>query len=224
MTELSCNRLSPADAIQRLFGIKLSDFPLFKDDVNSLIRKKGFFKIYKERVVQREKVFIAMEELNKLHNAVLFQAFGLSPKRVVAIFSEKEHRQKEADLFSDLLFNRQSILGIGLLGANVDHFLSELKSDQDLSKVKLPNPFSELPQLVLSHETDVYRGLLVQSAVLNSGDSMMTSYMEGNLKKAYKQAIAITPDNEILVKYKDLIINEYKQAKEFDQTLENFFR
>ena len=215
--------LSPAEAIHRLFGIKLSDFPSFKDDVNALIRKKDFFNIHTEQVVQRKKLFIHIQELDKLHNAILFQAFGLNPKRVVAIFNERKCRQREADLFSYLLYSRQSILGIGLMSANVDDFLSELKSDQDLSKVRLPNPFSELPQLVLSHEINIHRGLLAQSAVLNSGDSMMTSYMEGDLEKAYKQALALTPDNEILVKYKDLIINEYKQAKEFDQTLD-FFR
>jgi hypothetical protein len=62
--------------------------------------------------------------------------------------------------------------------------------------------------------------LATQTAALSVGDSMMAHYLNGDLELAYRQACDVQTDNALLMKYRDLIINEYQEAKEFDDLLD----
>jgi len=49
---------------------------------------------------------------------------------------------------------------------------------------------------------------------------MMAHYFNGELKQAYDKASEVVTDNALLLKYRDLIITEYQDAKEFDELLD----
>lgn len=51
---------------------------------------------------------------------------------------------------------------------------------------------------------------------------MMAAYLSGDLEKAYQQALPIETDNEVLAKYRKLIIRRYEDATSFDALLDTF--
>ncbi|CAN7373588.1 hypothetical protein LJR071_002171 [Pseudomonas sp. LjRoot71] len=48
----------------------------------------------------------------------------------------------------------------------------------------------------------------------------MTHYLNGELERAYLAANEVVTDSPLLLKYRDLIISEYQDAKEFDDLLD----
>ena len=92
----------------------------------------------------------------------------------------------------------------------------------DLSKEKLANPFSDVwPQMGLGpHQGNLLKTLASQTAALSVGDSMMAHYLNGELEQAYEKANGVVTNNALLLKYRDLILSEYQDAKEFDDLLD----
>lgn len=217
-------RVSPPDAIRTLFSIELSEHKGFKDLVYPLIRSKGVLVVHKEHMggaSNKHHLLISSKSLNKLYNAVLLQGFFADSKRVRAIFSDGAKRFEAAEVLATILLDRQSILGVAIQPELLSEFISKMKSDISLSEERLPNPFYELPQLSINGVTSVMQALLAQSAVLTSGDAMMTHYFNGELKKAYRAACKLDTDHPVLIKYQTLIHQRYQDAKQFDNLLDD---
>lgn len=216
--------ITVSDAAKDLFGIKLSKYPKFKNAINALL-KPVEIKHEKVEIIsasERKKTRIYRDQLTKLFNAVLLQAF-FTPAKIKPIFSNNKARHNAADAIELLMMERQSILGLGLYSQEMMKFLEMLRSSVDLTITRLPNPFVELPQLSLDGVTNIMKELLTQSAALTECDSMVLHYLSDDIETAYVQACDINSSNDLVNKYKEKIIQEYLAAKEFDETLD-FFR
>lgn len=212
------------EAIKKLFGIELARYKPFKDLVYPLIRS-GFIQHQKQpipyTVSERNYLWIDESEFTKLHNAILIQGIFTDAKTVKSFFNDDDKRVEKTKSIRYLLQDRQSVTGIGLLSHELHDFLKVLESDADLTSKRLPNPFIELPQLSLSGVTSLMQALLAQSAVISDADSMLLLYFDGQLEAAWQKAQHLETAHPILLKYKKLIHQEYHQAAEFDQLLDD---
>ncbi|HAS6902105.1 TPA: hypothetical protein I7286_18930 [Vibrio parahaemolyticus] len=216
--------LSPPDAIRKLFSVELSEHKSFKDLVYPLVRSKGFLIVNKEQMgigSEKNHLIIARESLNKFHNAVLLQGFFADSKRVKAIFTDSGKRMEAAEFLNVILAGRQSIIGVGIQSEALEQFINIMKSSVSLSENRLPNPFYELPQLSIGNITSVMQALLAQSAVLSDGETMMLYYLNGDLEKAYEAASSLQTEHPVLSKYQSLICQQYLEANEFDNLLDD---
>ncbi|EIA1623676.1 hypothetical protein V8046_002264 [Vibrio parahaemolyticus] len=216
--------LSPPDAIRKLFSVELSEHKSFKDLVYPLVRSKGFLMVNKEQMgigSEKNHLLIARESLNKFHNAVLLQGFFADSKRVKAIFTDSGKRMEAAEFLNVILAGRQSIIGVGIQSEALEQFINIMKSSVSLSENRLPNPFYELPQLSIGNITSVMQALLAQSAVLSDGETMMLYYLNGDLEKAYEAASSLQTEHPVLSKYQSLISQQYLEANEFDNLLDD---
>ncbi|AEX21514.1 MULTISPECIES: hypothetical protein [Vibrio] len=216
--------LSPPDAIRKLFSVELSEHKSFKDLVYPLVRSKGFLIVNKEQMgigSEKNHLLIARESLNKFHNAVLLQGFFADSKRVKAIFTDSGKRMEAAEFLNVILAGRQSIIGVGIQSEALEQFINIMKSSVSLSENRLPNPFYELPQLSIGNITSVMQALLAQSAVLSDGETMMLYYLNGDLEKAYEAASSLQTEHPVLSKYQSLISQQYLEANEFDNLLDD---
>jgi hypothetical protein len=154
-------------------------------------------------------------------NAILLQGLFGVPKIAITLIREHSERKAYVGWASQLFLGRQSVAGLGLLRQEMIILLERL-AEADLSKEKLPNPFADaLPQMGFGpHEGNLLKTLASQTAVLSMGDSMMAHYLNDELELAYKRANEVVTDNALLLKYRDLIISEYQEAKEFDDLLD----
>ncbi|MGF1724993.1 hypothetical protein [Photobacterium nomapromontoriensis] len=218
--------LSPPDAIRTLFSVELSEYKSFKDLVYPLVRSKGFLIVNKEQMgigSEKNHLLIARESLNKFHNAVLLQGFFADSKRVKAIFTDSGKRMEAAEFLNVILAGRQSIIGVGIQSEALEQFINIMKSSISLSENRLPNPFYELPQLSIGNITSVMQALLAQSAVFSDGETMMLYYLNGDLEKAYEAASSLQTEHPVLSKYQSLITQQYLEANEFDNLLDDLF-
>ncbi|EQM41136.1 hypothetical protein D051_2703 [Vibrio parahaemolyticus VPCR-2010] len=216
--------MSPPDAIRKLFSVELSEHKSFKDLVYPLVRSKGFLIVNKEQMgigSEKNHLLIARESLNKFHNAVLLQGFFADSKRVKAIFTDSGKRMEAAEFLNVILAGRQSIIGVGIQSEALEQFINIMKSSVSLSENRLPNPFYELPQLSIGNITSVMQALLAQSAVLSDGETMMLYYLNGDLEKAYEAASSLQTEHPVLSKYQSLISQQYLEANEFDNLLDD---
>ena len=96
----------------------------------------------------------------------------------------------------------------------------------DLRTESLPSPFVDnvLPQMGLGPAagSSLLKTLAAQTACLSPGDGMMAWYLEGNLEKAYEAALKIETDNPVLDGYKRRVLTEYRNAKEFNDLLDEW--
>ncbi len=218
--------LSPPDAIRKLFSVELSEHKSFKDLVYPLVRSKGFLIVNKEQMgigSEKNHLLIARESLNKFYNAVLLQGFFADSKRVKAIFTDSSKRMEAAEFLNVILAGRQSVIGVGIQSEALEQFINIMKSSVSLSENRLPNPFYELPQLSIGNITSVMQALLAQSAVLSNGETMMLYYLNGDLEKAYEAASSLQTEHPVLSKYQSLITQQYLEANEFDNLLDELF-
>jgi hypothetical protein len=216
--------ITVSEAAKELFGVKLSKYPKFKNAINALLKP---VEIKHEKIeiisaADRKKTRIYRDQLTKLFNAVLLQAF-FTPAKIKPIFSNNKARQNAADAIELVMIERQSVLGLGLNAQEMMTFLEMLKGSEDLTITRLPNPFVELPQLSLDGVTNIMKELLTQSAALTECDSMVLHYLNDDIEIAYSKACDINSSNELVNKFKEKITQEYFTAKEFDETLD-FFR
>ena len=220
------NKFSLADAVERLFGLPLSKHLSIKTALTSLIRSKV---ITAEKELlgggygSRKRIWIALDQLMLIHNAVILQGLFSDVRTISAILKDSgkfEYRRRMTDFARVILIGRQSIVGVSLLPEKVMLFLDLLGSEMDLSSHYLPNPFEALPQLVLPESIGAIQALLAQSTVLSNGDTMMAHYLNGDLEKAWEAARQLDIDDPTLGQYKALIEKEYAEAKEFDELLD----
>lgn len=170
----------------------------------------------------RNRVRINPEHITKLWNAILLQGVFGEPKVVVELLKPGANRQSLVDWARHLFLERQSLAGLGLLRPELLVFLDRLPAAR-LDEEALPNPFADsLPQMGLGHlQGNLLKALATQTAALSLGDSMMAHYLSGDLQLAYEKACEVQTQSELLLQYRDLIIHEYEEAKEFDNLLDS---
>lgn len=217
--------LSLAECVDKLFSLKLAQYPKLKDALNSMVRNK-LIDHHKTAPMggknSRTKVYYPRDQLTTMFNATLLHGVFADPRLVKNIFIDTGTRQKMAQWLRTLLMDRNSVVGIGLISGEVVRFLEVLRSEDSLREVRLANPFVELPQLSLGGVSSIMQGLLVQGAVLPAGDSMMVAYLNGELERAWHHAKNLKTEHKTLLQYQQLIIQEYEAAVEFDSTLDFF--
>lgn len=212
-----------AEAVDRVFGINLSKHQRLRASLNSLLRNKTIENTITPSGPERNRRLVHRDQLDKLHNVVILQGLFTETQVITKMFHDSdkyETRKKMAEVAQAILVGRQSIVGISLLPVEVKGFLEMLASDADLATNRLPNPFQELPQLVLDKGTSVIQQMLAQSSVQSLGDSMMAHYLNGDLEAAWQAAQQLDVEDPILNKYKALIDQEYQEASEFDDLLD----
>ncbi|WP_394234468.1 hypothetical protein [Pseudomonas anguilliseptica] len=173
----------------------------------------------------RNRVLINPAHITLLWNAILLQGVFGEPKLVIELLSPKAKRQPLVDWAKQLFLERQSLAGLGLLRQELVVFLDRLPT-ADLCQEPLPNPFADtLPQMGLGHlHGNLLKALAAQTAALSLGDSMMAHYLGGDLQQAYEKACEVQTQNELLLQYRELIIREYEEAKDFDNLLDSLRR
>lgn len=219
---ISESRLSMAEAIDLLFGIKLSKHKKIKDCLDNFTRAgSGFIDVQRDTIVHHDKITIGNGQLTTLFNAVVLQGLFSETNTVRKLLTDNDpdYRKKKAELAKLILLGRNSLLGISLLPTETLQFIEVLGSDADLNKVRLKNPFETLPQIVLDSGTHTINAFLAQTAALSGSDTMMAHYLAGDIEKAHHAAQQINSDNHTIIKYKSLIENEYSAALEFDELL-----
>lgn len=168
----------------------------------------------------RNRVRINPKHVTLLWNAILLQGVFGEPKLVVEFLKPKANRQPLVTWARQLFLERQSLAGLGLLRQELTVFLDRLPI-ADLSEEALPNPFADtLPQMGLGHlHGNLLKALAAQTAALSLGDSMMAHYLSEDLEQAYLHACQLQTENELLLKYRELVIHKYEDAKNFDDLL-----
>jgi len=164
----------------------------------------------------RNRVLINPVHITMLWNAILLQGIFGEPKFVVDLLKPKANRQPLVDWAKELFLERQSLAGLGLLRQELVVFLDRLPV-ADLREETLPNPFADtLPQMGLGHlHGNLLKSLATQTAALSLGDSMMAHYLSGDLEQAYQQACKLQTESDLLLSYRDLVVREYNEAKDF---------
>ncbi|MCK4794540.1 MAG: hypothetical protein KAV87_63005 [Desulfobacteraceae bacterium] len=216
------NRMTLPEAIDLLFGIKLSKNRKIKDCLDNFTREKsGFITVHRDMVVHRDNLTISRDQHTTLFNAVVLQGLFSETRTVRRLLTENNpvFRNQMAELAKIILIDRNTLLGISLLPTETLKFIDVLASDTDLTRVRLKNPFETLPQIVLESGTNTIQAFLAQTAALSASDSMMAHYLAGDIEKAWQAAQQVSSDNETVNKYKALINKEYKEASEFDELL-----
>lgn len=170
----------------------------------------------------RNRVRINPRHVTLLWNAILLQGVLGEPKLVVEFLKPNADRQPLVDWTRQLFIERQSLAGLGLLRQELVVFLDRLPL-ADLFEEALPNPFADtLPQMGLGDQHgNLLKALAAQTAALSLGDSMMAHYFSGDLPRAYQHAREVQTQNQFLLHYRDLIIREYEDAKDFDDLLDS---
>jgi hypothetical protein len=211
--------ITAGQAIEMLFGIKLSKHRGLKDKVTSLMRN-GLVDYKAQLVVHRSSNRVYSDQYTTLHNAVLIQALLPDPKKVKQVFDNNEYRYEIAGVFNALLLERRSIVGISLLKPEVLRFLATLSSNSNLREKKLANPFETLPQIIFGTSVDLLQSVLAQNASQESGDAMMAHYLNGDLQAAVDASSKINSSNPYLQQLIKHIQREYRNACEFDDLLD----
>jgi hypothetical protein len=218
-------KISIPDAVERLFDIKISKHEAFRNSVNTLVNT-SLFKPQKTQgsyaVGGRKKTYLEKAELIKFWNAVLLQAIFPAPKTIQKIFTDSEERQALGKWAEDVVVHQQSVSGIGLISAKIQGYFDVLRSSDDLTKVKLPNPFETLPQIHLSGKTSLCKLLLAQASSLSPTDSMVACFLSDDLEKAAKYALDVDTSIPILRQYRDLILKKYEEAIAFSELLNDW--
>lgn len=214
-----------SEAIKLIFGVQLAKHEAMRVDVDYLLKamhKAGAIALKHEPLSHNKGWRIPVTEMCAVRNAVLLQGVFATPKIIVKLFNEVAERRHYAQWARDLLLERQSVAGVALTHADLLGFLELLESGTDLKTHELPNPFPDaLPQIGLAtYDGNLLKTLAAQTAALSVGDSMMLHYLNDDLEKAFNCASALNTNNSLLLKYRSLIINEYTQAKEFDDLLD----
>jgi hypothetical protein len=212
------------EAIDLLFGIKLSKNRKIKDCLDNFTREKsGFIPVNRDMVVHNDSITIHRDQLTTLHNAVVLQGLFSETRTVRKLLTDNKpaFREQMAELAKIILLDRNTLLGISLLPTETLKFIEVLDSDADLTQVRLKSPFETLPQIVLESGTNTIQAFLAQTAALSASDSMMAHYLAGDIEKAWQAAQQVSSDNETVKKYQSLINKEYKETSEFDELLDS---
>lgn len=226
--------LSLQQAVGDRLGIKLSEHAPLRNAVNTLLSamaKAGLVKPIESKIPfsasDRKRLSIPPKDVTTLLNAVLLQGVFAEPKVVIRLFTCMEDRLQHAVWARELLFDRQSVGALGLIRPSLLQFLDMLATATvDLRTESLPSPFVDnvLPQMGLGPAagSSLLKTLAAQTACLSPGDGMMAMYLEGNLEKAHEAALALETPNPVLNSYRNKILTEYRDAKEFNDLLDEW--
>lgn len=214
-----------SEAIRLHFGIPLAKHEAMRSDVGYLLKamaKAGVITLDAGLLTHKKSWRIPAKEMLAVRNAVLLQGVFPEPKVVIKLFNSTAERRSYAQWARELLLEPKSVAGLALVHIDLLEFLAVLDSDADLKTHELANPFPDaLPQIGLAnYGGNLLRALAAQTAALSAGDNMMLHYLSGELEQAFTCASALTTDNALLLQYRNLIIREYEQAKEFDDLLD----
>ena len=215
------SRITIPDAIYKLFAIHVAkDSQFLKNKANSLVRN-GLVKTVKDKHVQRATVYLEdKSQLTVLHNALIINAIYLDPKEVKRIFEDTAYRAKCAETVNVLLSDMTSIMGVTLQNPMVLELVNALRSGDCLYQIKLPNPFSKLPQVALGSNTGLLQALLVQSSVLATTDSVLIAYLQQDWEKAYELCNHLDDSVLGIRELKQSIDSQLQEASDFDDLLD----
>jgi hypothetical protein len=221
--------LSRSQAIKKLFGLKLTEYPKFKDKLAAL-EANGALKINKTAPMggegSRSKRYYLPEHLAALHNVVLISAIYPKPQVILNIVEDADYRRKCAGEIEDLLAERTEVGQIEIETAKLDEFLAYLKSGLSLTDSKIVNPFKTLPQTI-PHKVDGYLSVLaayhLPEVVSSNFERMMAYFFDLEIVEAYELSLRLTDATKNRKKYIDLIQSTYRESKEFEEVLESFF-
>ena len=216
--------LTIPETIYKLFNVNVARAsPLLKNKANSLVRN-GLIEVEREVRVQRSEVTLRPDQEIPLHNALLLNALFPDPKDVKKIFLDAQFRSQCAELITDVLKNRNSLLGQAYQSSAADALSSFLNDPQrDLKTEYLPNPFSALPQVILGEQTNLLHVLLAQAASLDPADSFLLAYLKGDWKTAEQLSSQVSTGSPELLMLKHEVDRKLSEAHEFNDLL-NFFR
>jgi hypothetical protein len=209
------------DAIYKLFGIKVAkDSQFLKNKANSLVRN-GLIKTVQEKHVQRATVYLAdQDQLTVLHNALIINAIYLDPKDVKKIFDDRAYRDECSKTIKALLIGMNSVMGIALQNNQVQDLVDTLSSAASLYEIKLPNPFSKLPQVAMGDNTGILNALLVQSSTLASTDTILMAYLQSDWDNAQQLCEHIDDSVLGMKELKQSIASQLQEASDFDDLLD----
>jgi hypothetical protein len=209
------------DAIYKLFGIKVAkDSQFLKNKANSLVRN-GLIKTVQEKHVQRATVYLAdQDQLTVLHNALIINAIYLDPKDVKKIFDDRAYRDECSKTIKALLIGMNSVMGIALQNNQVQDLVDTLSSAASLYEIKLPNPFSKLPQVAMGDNTGILNALLVQSSTLASTDTILMAYLQSDWDNAQQLCEHIDDSVLGMKELKQSIASQLEEARDFDDLLD----
>ena len=212
---------SLADTVRILFGIDPAECTVLKDRANSFARNK-LVKIVEEHVEfgHRNKKYVAVGHEVVLFNALLLNAVFHDPKDVKHIFTDQAFRAKASETLKAVLLSKNNVSGIALSSPDCIKLVEALEGKWDLYSHKLPNPFSVLPQAALGKNTSLLQALLAQSAALDPMDSVLASYLRGDIEQAYRQISNITEKQTLALPLINKIQQAYKEAIDFDDLLD----
>jgi hypothetical protein len=225
----SLKGISRSRAFEKLFGTKLSDCNNFKNKLTTLEDNETLIIQKTEAIGSRDsrggRSYLP-EHLDLLHNVVLLSAIYPKPKVIQEIVSNPAKRKECADEIKALINGRSNIAGIQLIPSQLDHFLDGLRSDQELNKFQLVNPFKFLPQTIKS-EVSGYLSVLeafhLPDVVASDFERMMAFYLDQEIEEAYELAVSLNKLEGEQKKYLDLVLLTYQEAKDFDDVFESFF-
>lgn len=216
-----------AEAVETLFGIRLSKHAKLKNSLNSLIRNKTI--PCTEKPIGgghggRHRRLLRRADFDLVHNAVILQGLVGNVRTISKILTDprdRSERDRVANLAEAILVGSRSIVDISLLGEECICFVNVLRSDTDLTLNRLPNPFEVLPQLVLDQGLNAIEAEIAQHTTLSGGDSMMEHFLCGELDQAWNVAQHIETNDIMLSRFVELIEREYRKAAEFDDLLDS---
>jgi len=214
--------LTIPDAIRHLFGIDVAkESPYLKDKANSLVRN-GLIKVNTEEAVQRSKRYLAEGQLDVLFNALLLNAIFTDPKDVKNIFEDRSFRAESVKTIKLLFAENNSLMGVALSNQKAVQFIDDLASEMDLYSVRLPNPFSTLPQLALGKNLSLLHALLTQSSLINPTDNLLLAYLNNDMNSALALSNQLKTNNSGVKQLIEHIHFQQKEAEEFDDLLDYF--
>jgi hypothetical protein len=218
-----------SEAIQLLFGVKLTGFAKFKDKIITLENKECInfeHEMAMGGANSRGKRSYLPSQLNRLHNVVLISAFYSEPAIVKALVDKLNHRQDRALALRELLAGRDRVGDIQFNTNALTSFLDRLEVCCSLDDERLPNPFIQLPQ-VIDNGTgkspcvlDAYNST---DLALTQSERMLAAYLDLDIELAYQLSTTLDSESNTIHKLKQWIEREYREAQRFDDLLGSFF-
>lgn len=220
---------SRAQAIKKLFGIKLTNYPKFKNKIATL-EDKECIRLEKEESVgavgSRGKRFYLPSQFNRLHNIILISGFFSKPAIIKDVADNLSRKQEHVVALRELLADRDRVGDIRFDSLSLAQFLDGLESCRSIDDLKLPNPFILLPHII-DNGTGQFPCVL---DAYNSSDTAMTklekmlaAYLNYDIELAYQLSTCQEVNVGSSLKVKQWIEREYHEAQCFDDLLDSFF-
>ena len=106
----------------------------------------------------------------------------------------------------------------------MNQLIEILESEQDLFKQKLPNPFTQLPQVALGKNGGLLNVLLAQAASTATLDNLLHAYLSGDWEKSSILITQLDSNVSGAAELKNYIQNQLVEAEEMEDLLEAFLK